>query len=332
MTINIIIILFFLFLSIPVSFYYQNLYGQDQKSNVTSELNANITSNAKPRNLSDIQSVQNMSHKLKVVSSFFPIGEFVKKIGGDLIESSLLIPNGIEPHDFEPTINQIQSVNSADVLFYNGLGIESWIDKISIPHKIQASAGLNVSYYDNGNKTVDPHVWLDPELAKKEAENIRDGLIAIDPNNRDKYISNAKNFSDQLDSLDRAITTDLQSCKKKDFISFHNSFSYFAKRYGLNQHSISYAGPEAEITPKRLADIIDTAKNLQLHVIYSEELIDPRYASAVAQEIVNGKVLVLSPIEGLIKNEQASGIGYMDKMRENIKNLMEGLDCKQSSK
>lgn len=322
----------FLSLLVLSILYYslcQNLYGQNQKSNVTAELNANVTSNAPPRSLSDIQSVQNISHKLKVVSSFFPIGEFVKKIGGDLIESSLLIPNGIEPHDFEPTINQIQSVNSADVLFYNGLGIESWIDKISIPHKIQASTGLNVSYYDNSNKTVDPHVWLDPELAKKEVENIRDGLITIDPNNRDKYISNAKNFSDQLDSLDRVTRTDLQSCKKKDFISFHNSFSYFAKRYGLNQHSISYAGPEAEITPKRLVDVIDTAKNLQLHVIYSEELIDPRYASAVAQEIVNGKVLVLSPIEGLTKNEQASGIGYMDKMRENIKNMTVGLECNQ---
>jgi zinc transport system substrate-binding protein len=328
--INLIIILSFLFLSILVSFYYQNLYGQNQKSNVTSEFNAIVTPNITPTNLSDIQSVQN-THKLKVVSSFFPIGEFVKKIGGNNIESSLLIPNGIEPHDFEPTINQIQSVNSADLLFYNGLGIESWIDKISIPHKIQASAGLNVSYYDKSNKTIDPHVWLDPQFAKKEVENIRDGLIAIDPNNRDKYLSNAKNFSDQLDRLDRDIRTDLQSCKKKDFISFHNSFSYFAKRYGLNQHSISNAGPEVEITPKRLTDVIDTAKNLQLHVIYSEELIDPRYASAVAQEIPDAKVLVLSPIEGLTKNEQASGIGYMDKMRENINNLMEGLECRQSS-
>ncbi|TLX83507.1 MAG: zinc ABC transporter substrate-binding protein [Thaumarchaeota archaeon] len=256
--INFIIIWFFLFLLILVSFYYQNSYGQNQGSNVTSESNENITSNTISRNISDIQSVQNTSHKLKVVSSFFPIAEFVKKIGGNLIGSSLLIPNGIEPHDFEPTINQIQSVNSADVLFYNGLRIESWIDKISIPHKIQSSASLNVSYYDKSNKTIDPHVWLDPEFAKKEVENIRDGLIAIDPNNRDKYLSNAKNFSDQLDSLDRTIRTDLQSCKKKDFISFHNSFSYFAKRYGLNQYSISNAGPEAEITPKRLTEGIDT--------------------------------------------------------------------------
>ena len=329
MKINLIIILSLLFLSILFSFYYQNLYGQNQKSNETSELNANVTSNSPPRNLSDIQSVQNISHKLKVVSSFFPIGEFVKKIGGDLIESSLLIPNGIEPHDFEPTINQIQSVNSANVLFYNGLGIESWIDKISIPHKIQASAGLNVSYYDKTNRTIDPHVWLDPVLAKKEVENIRDGLIAIDPNNRDKYLSNAKNFSDQLDSLDRDIRTDLQSCKKKDFISFHNSFSYFAKQYGLNQHSISDTGPEAEITSTRLAEIINIAKSLDLHVIYSEELIDPRYASIVAQEIPDSKVLVLSPIEGLTKNEQDARTGYITKMYENLSNLMVGLECNQ---
>src|SRR5207247_8917899 len=83
-------------------------------------------------------------------------------------------------------------------------------------------------------------------------------LIAIDTTNRDKYLSNEKNVTHQHDSLDRNIRTDLQSCKKKDFISFHNSFSYFAKRYGLNQYSISNAGPEAEITPKRLTEGIDT--------------------------------------------------------------------------
>jgi zinc transport system substrate-binding protein len=116
------------------------------------------------------------------------------------------------------------------------------------------------------------------------------------------------------------------SCKKKDFISFHNAFSYFAKSYGLNQHSITNT-PEGEITPQHLAEIINTAKSLQLNIIYSEELIDPRYASVVAQEIPNGKVLVLSPIEGLTKAEQAAGFGYLDKMQQNIKNLRAGLEC-----
>ncbi len=119
----------------------------------------------------------------------------------------------------------------------------------------------------------------------------------------------------------------MKSCKKQDFVAFHNAFSYFAKRYGLNQHSITTTGPEEEIKPQRLVEIIQLAKNLGLHVIYSEELIDPRYASAVAQEIPDAKVLVLSPIEGLTKDEQETGIGYIDKMNENMRNLMLGLEC-----
>ncbi|SRR4249919_1387494 len=317
-----------LLLSILFSSYYQNLNGQNQKSIVAPKLNESVSTGAIYKNLSnDLQLVQNTSHKLKVVSSFFPIGEFVKKIGGNLIDSSLLIPVGIEPHDFEPTINQIQNVISADVLVYNGLGMENWIDKISAPHKIDASAGLNVLYLDKNNKTIDPHVWLDPDLAKKEVENIRDGLIKIDPYNRDYYTNNTRHFLNELDSLDREIRTDLMSCKKKDFISFHNAFSYFAKRYGLNQHSIS-STPEAEITPQQLIEIINTAKGLHLNIIYSEELIDPRSASVVAQEIPDGKVLVLSPTEGLTKAEQDSGIGYLDKMQENVKTLMQGLECR----
>jgi zinc transport system substrate-binding protein len=133
----------------------------------------------------------------------------------------------------------------------------------------------------------------------------------------------------ELDKLDKTIKTQLESCKKKDFISFHNSFSYFAKRYGLTQHSISQSGPEAEVTPARLAEIINVAKNLKLDVIYSEELMDPRYALVISQELPNGKVLVLSPIEGLTKNEQDSGIRYIDKLHENIRNLYLGLECNQ---
>lgn len=307
---------------------YQNLYAQNEISNRTLQSDYNATNSVNDSN-NKSNSVPNLSDKLKVVSSFFPIGEFVKKIGGNLIESSLLIPAGNEPHDFEPTISEVQSVNSADVLVYNGLGIENWIDKISTAHKIDASAGFNTLYMDKDNRTLDAHVWLDPELAKKEVENIRDGIIKIDPKNRDYYMNNTMHFLNELDSLDVSIKTDLQSCKKKDFISFHNAFSYFAKRYGLIQHSISNTSPETEVTAKRLVEVINTAKSLQLHIIYSEELIDPRYASVVAQEIPDGKVIILSPMEGLTRAEQNAGTGYLDKMREIVNNLMVGLECNQ---
>lgn len=297
------LIMFILFSSV------QNLYAQNPVSNSTLQLET--------------------SSKLKVVSSFFAIDQFVGKVGGEAIERILLIPKGVEPHDYEPTIKDIQRVDSADVLVYNGLGFENWIGKMSIPQKIDASKGLNASYLDERNMTFDPHVWLDPLLAKKQVENIRDGLIVIDPNHKDIYVNNSNNFLNELDNLDEKIRTDLESCKKKDFITFHNSFSYFAKQYGLNQHSISNTDPESEITPARLTEIINIAKTLGLQVIYSEELVDPRQATVIAQEVPDGKVLVLSPIEGLSENEQKAGLGYIDKMSDNINNLMVGLQCNQ---
>ena len=323
-----IIVLSPLILSVLFHTLYQNLYAQNENSNNTLPSDHNTTNSLTYSN-NEFNSVTNSSHKLIVVSSFFPMGEFVKKIGGERIESSLLVPKGIEPHDFEPTINQIQTANTADVLVYNDLGIDNWIAKINTANRINASQGINATYIDKRSMTLDPHVWLDPILAKKEVENIRDGLIIIDPINKEFYINNSKIFLNDLDNLDKSIRTELESCKKRDFIPFHNSFSYFANEYGLKQHSISGMGPEAEVTSLRLAEAINIAKRLDIHVIYSEELMDPRYASVIAGEIPNGKVLTLSPIEGLTKSEQVAGISYIDKMRQNIKNLMVGLDCNQ---
>lgn len=316
-------------LSLLLIFYlvYHNLNAQNMSNSTLTNPNGMDASTGNSQ--IDHQSRPNSSNKLVVVSSFFPIDEFVRKIGGVAVQSSVLIPVGIEPHDFEPTINQIQALNSADVLVYNDLGLENWIQKINMMNKINASKGLNATYTDMRKITLDPHVWLDPLLAKKQVENIRDGLMMIDPNHKDTYFENAKSFLIELDKLDKTIRSELESCKKRDFISFHNSFSYFAKRYGVTQHSISGSAPEAEITPTRLTEIIDLAKKLGISVIYSEELVDPRYALVIAQEIPNGKVLPLSPIEGITRNEQNSGIGYVDKMNENIRNLAVGLECNQ---
>lgn len=323
--------LFYLIALVLFSSLSHSLYAQDLSPNTNSTTTLNLESANKTNGnpIKDAKNVSSSTHKLTVISSILPIDEFVKKVGGDVIESSLIIPPGLEPHDFDPTINQIQTISSADVLVYNGLGIENWLTKIDTPQKIDASNGLNASYSNKRNMTLDPHVWLDPILAKKQVENIRDGLISIDPSNKNIYNSNAGSFLMDLDELDKTIRAQLESCKKKDFISFHNSFSYFAKRYGITQHSISESGPEAEVTPARLAEIINVARNLDLNVVFSEELMDPRYALVIAQEIPNGKVLVLSPIEGLTKDEQTAGIGYIDKMHEDIKNLSVGLECNQ---
>jgi zinc transport system substrate-binding protein len=267
--------------------------------------------------------------RLKVVASFYPIYEFVKQIGGNKVDVSTLIPIGVEPHDFEPTIQQIQNAESANLIVYNGAGLEKWIDKINSNFKVDASQGANliVGNDSQSNGAYDPHIWLDPILVAKEVENIKDAIIKADPTNSQYYNANAANFIGQLTNLDNKIKTDLSNCSKKDFIAFHNAFTYFAKRYDLNQHSILGSTPEGEILPQRLQQVIQLAGQLGLNTVYSEDLVDPRSAQVIAQEIPNGKVLILSPIEGINAQEQKDGIGYLDKMNEDVDNLKIGLQC-----
>jgi zinc transport system substrate-binding protein len=134
------------------------------------------------------------------------------------------------------------------------------------------------------------------------------------------YRNNAQNFIGQLKSLDTAIRGNLSNsnCAKRDFIAFHNAFSYFAKEYGLNQHSIQGLTPEGEILPQRLVEVVHLANKIGIKVIYSEDLVDPRSAQAIADEIPNGKVMVLSPIEGIKPQEQREGIGYLQKMYQDL--------------
>jgi zinc transport system substrate-binding protein len=280
----------------------------------------------------------NATDKVQVVASFYPIFEFVKKVGGDRVEVTSLIPVGAEPHDFDPTVQQVQNAQAADMVVFNGAGFEEErLMDINAQFIVDTSKGLNLTTDTAGHNeenggdnelSYDPHIWLDPLLVKQQVEQIRDGLIRIDPINAEYYNENANSFITELDNLDRTIRARLSDCEKKDFIAFHNAFSYFADRYGLTQHSIQGISPEAEILPQRLQQIIALAREMGIDTIYSEELVDSRLANVIAQEIPNGRVLLLSPIEGVSKEEQNTGIGYLDKMNENIENLRLGLKCK----
>jgi zinc transport system substrate-binding protein len=266
---------------------------------------------------------------IKVIASFFPLYDFVRNVGGDRVEVTSMIPAGAEPHDWEPTIRQVADASSADIFVYNGASLESWAQNIETKFVVNTSEGLELleATDEEEHSYIDPHIWLDPIYAKYQVGLIRDGLVKIDPDNAQYYNDNADRFMAELDKLDASIRSELPGCEKKDFIAFHSAFSYFANRYGLNQHSVYRGLPEGEVPPQRLQEIVDLAKELKIDTIYSEELVDPRLAEAIAEEIPGGRVLVLSPIEGLEEQEQAAGLGYIDKMEQNLDNLKAGLDC-----
>jgi zinc transport system substrate-binding protein len=308
------------------------------QANASPETGINISTATENSTVSLNPSVSNTTDKVRVVASFYPIFEFVKRVGGDRVEATSLIPVGTEPHDFDPMVQQVQNAETADMVVFNGAGFEEErLRNLNAKFVVDTSKGLNLTsgtFKDpevnlQANEiSTDPHIWLDPLLAKQQVEQIRDGLIEIDPRNTEYYSKNANSFLTALDNLDRTIRERLSNCEKRDFIAFHDAFGYFANRYGLTQHSIQGISPEAETSPQRLQQIIGLARDMGLDAIYSEELADPRLADVIAQEIPNGKVLVLSPIEGVNKEEQNAGIGYLEKMNKNIENLRLGLKCK----
>lgn len=276
--------------------------------------------------------------KARVVASFFPLYDFTQNVAGDRADVSVFIPSGIEPHDWEPTPQNVAQAESADLLIYNGAGFESWIADINPENAVDATAGLELleateeheeEEEEHEGEEFDPHVWLDPVLAKHQVNAIRDGLVRVDPENADYYSTNAAEFSAELDELDAFIRSELSSCEKTDFIAFHSAFSYFSNRYGLTQHAIQGLAPEGEVLPQRIQEVKELATELGINVIYSEELVDPRLAEVIADEIPGGQVLVLSPLEGLAEEEERNGMGYIDKMRENVENLKVGLNCTQ---
>lgn len=259
---------------------------------------------------------------LKIFTSFYPIYDFVKKIGKDRTDVSSIVPASIEPHDFEPTAKQIIELQKADVIFINGAGFESWINKMGNVTVVDLSKDLPDEILGS---TSDPHIWLDPILVKTYSKTIFEKLISLDQNT-DYYADNFNEFNNKLELLNLDISKNLTNCDLNDFIAFHDAFGYFAKRYGLTQHSISGSSPEADINPQRIADAIKLADELGVNIIFSEDNIEPRLSNTIANE-VGGKVLILSPIEMITQEEQALNKDYFSKMYDNLDNLKIALRC-----
>jgi zinc transport system substrate-binding protein len=287
-----------------------------------------------------------VKEKIKVVASFYPFYEIAKKIGGNNTLVISVIPMAVEPHDWEITPQKIHDITEADMIIYNEIGFDSWLGKkeefrnsflVDISKNLQLiklgkqQESENVRHdgqiYDQTSR-YDPHIWLDPILVKNISKTISNALIKLDPDNTDSYLQNTENFNQQLDTLDSLIKKSLANCELKDFVTFHDSFHYFANRYGLTQHAVHGLSPEGEILPQQIIKTISLAKDLGIDTIYSEELKDPRLSQTLASEIPNGKVLLLSPIEGIESQEQKKDIDFIDKMEMNLKNLKQGLKCK----
>ena len=286
---------------------------------------------------SKISTIENS--KLQVITSASFLNEFSQNVGKEMIDVTLLVPTGADPHDWEPTIRDRERLQKADIIIVNGIGYEHWLSSLDSKGNqgilVDTSNGILDSEKHNDHAeedehndhaeedehrygNLDPHIWLNPVYAQLQVKNIADALSDSDSANKNYYQSNAEIYNKELDLLDSKIRIELSGCKT-DFITFHNAFSYFAKEYGLTQHTIiSSNDSHGEVTPKTLEKIISLAKELDIQIIFAEESTSTKTSQIIADEL-GGKVLVLSPLE-IVSDET-----YVEKMTQNLDSLKEAL-------
>jgi len=303
------------------------------------------------------QFTNNEYSKLQVVSSFNPLYEFSEIVGQEKVDVTLLVPVGVEPHDWEPTIKDVQQMQKSDIIVINGIGFENWVDDLIENNYsgiiVDTSNGISIiqseeqhdeeqhdeeqhdeeqhdeeqhdeeqhdeeQHDEHGHLLGDPHIWLNPVYAKIQVQNIANAFSSSDPKNAKFYYTNAEEYNTKLDLLDLKIQNELSTCNQ-DFIAFHNAFSYFADEYDLNQHTIVETNnSHGEVTAKTLENVISKARELNVKVIFSEETVNTKTSQIIANEI-GGKVLVLSPLE-IVSDDN-----YISKMTQNLENLKEAL-------
>lgn len=287
--------------------------------------------------------------RIVIIATLFPQYDFARAIAGDRANVTLLLPPGMESHAYEPTPADIARVGDSRVFFYTGDSMEPWVKRLTSgfeksknPLVVDVSQGIELSVqkhvytdkadseeHDDGNGHDvhgDPHVWTDPNNAMTMTKNILAALVAVDPQNAAYYRENASNYITELVSLDRDLKRVVASANRRVIVmGGRNAMYYFMKRYGLTAHS-AFDSCSAEQEPSVLAitEIKDMITANDIRVIYYEELQEPRIARAVA-EGTKAKLLLLHSLHNLSKDDFDVGKTYVSLMRQNLKNLEEGL-------
>ncbi len=254
-----------------------------------------------------IFSLENLGGTRNALVSIPPLQSLASLIGGKYWRFSLIIPQNVNPHFFEPTPEVFKLMEKAELIIANGGDIDFWIEKISIDRRRILVASYNINFEDNN-----PHVWLDPILAKKIAENIYEKFKNMDVKNKDYYYKNYKDLLKKLDELDKEIKIRLSKYKRKEVIVYHPAWYYFFKRYNIKTLGVIEEGEGKEPSPKKVLEVINIIKRNNIKYILKESYTVSPVLDMIKKE-TGVKLLTLDPL--------GYGKDYFPLIRENVKTL-----------
>ncbi len=293
-----------------------------------SQVNTNQTTNS-VKSLKVQAATSSQTGKTKVVTTFLPIYIFTKAVTGDAADVEILVPPGTEVHEYQATPNNVKAIATANVLVKNGLGLEQFLENTvknaQNPKLAQIDASINIKPLNEISpveKTTkeehaqgNPHVWLDPVLAKQQVINIRDGLIVADPANKATYEANAANYIKQLESLNNEFKQTLEKTPNCTFVTFHDAYPYLAQRYKLKQLAVVEM-PEDQLTPADVQNAVNAVKKYKIKALFSEPGVDNKLLTSLSKDLN----LTLRPLDSL-ETGKTEPQYYFEAMKANLQTL-----------
>ena len=291
-----------------------------------------------------LQASDCLGEKVSVIASIFPVADMVKQVGGMYVDVTTVIPSGASPHTYEPRPSLLKKISEARVFFMIGAGLELWAGKFVRLSKnqiviVELSEGVSLIKLSEHNHDdcehhhgeadisetesgfANPHIWLDPEIAKLMVNKIISVLCKIDNKHMKYYERNGLAYLDKLDELHVLISSTVEKFKIRKYVCFHPAWDYFARRYGLESVGVIEATPGRQPTPRSIQNIISLIKQHDIRAVFAEPQLNPKVAEVIARE-ANVKVLLLDPMGGPdIKGRNS----YFDLMKYNLKVLQEAM-------
>ena len=249
-------------------------------------------------------------NRLKVVTTVSPITSIVENIGGDKIKLQGIIPEGVNSHTFEPAPSVARLMAEADLIVLNGLFLEQPSLQLAQANKRDDAVILELGdntitreewafdfSFPAEEGTPNPHLWPNPRHALKYAELVYEELIRLDLQNAEYYSANLETFRQRIDILDKGILEATQTVppESRKLLTYHDSWAYFAQRYGWQVVGAAQPSDFAEPSAREVADLIDQIRANRLPAIFGSEVFPSPVLETIARE---------------------SGAAYIDQLRD----------------
>ena len=270
---------------------------------------------------------------LRVLATTTQIQDFVRNVGGHRITVIPIMQGDEDAHEFQPTAADARAVADADVIFANGVDLETWFDRLArnarggVPIvKLGEVSGITLRPGDESASLGDPHVWFDPTNAQRMVVGIRDTLKRVDPAGQSTYDENTANYASQLDQLDRDIMAQWAAVPvdQRKLVTNHEAFGYYVSRYGITfVGSVLPISTDAEPSAAETLKLIQDIRAQNVRAIFTESSINPRLAEQISQQT---GVRIFSNLYGDSLGKPGSeGDTYLKMMRFNTQTVIAGM-------